>query len=255
MENPSTLPARSARRRRKIQRLRRVVLLSTILGALALVVGTGVSFTATNDTSTVAISAGGINSGGVTDFASVSFSANAVITGVRPVEATTGTTFVQPAWAPTVDQVVPVSTAGDLAIINASGTTGNILVTVTLTNPVGLSRAYSYFNLPIDIYQSTNAGASWHRQTSGAAGTRLGDSTGITYLSLTNGYVSFLLAGGTNTLYELHIPKVIPSSSTETVDATALPGGTGTVPTGSFYTIDATGTLAPSISVTLTAAG
>lgn len=227
---------------------------ATVLGAISLVVGTGVSFTATNDTSTVAITAGGIG-GGVTDFASVSFSANAVITGVRPVQAATGTTFVAPAWSPTIDQVVPVTTAGDLAIINASGTTGNILVTASLTNPVGLSKAYSYFNLPISIYKSTNAGTTWTRQLTGAGNTTFGDSNGVTYLSLTNGFVSFLVAGGANTLYELHISKFIPTSLTEAI--TAAPA-TGTVPLGSFYTIDTTSagtSLAPAISVTVTAAG
>ena len=237
-----------------MMRLRRMVMATTILGAVSVVIGIGVSFTATNDTSTVAITAGGIG-GGVTDFASVSFAANAVIAGVRPVQAATGTTFVAPAWSPTIDQVVPVATAGDLAIINASGTTGNILVTVSLTNPVGLSKAYSYFNFPIDVYKSTDAGTTWVRQLTGAGSTSIGGSTGVTYLSLTNGFVTFLVAGGANTLYELHVPKFIPTTPAETIIA---PPATGTVPTGSFYTIDTTSAgiaIAPAISVTVTAAG
>ncbi|MBM4436438.1 MAG: hypothetical protein FJ029_04205 [Actinobacteria bacterium] len=46
-------------------------------------------------------------------------------------------------WNPIVGQVAEVTTAGDLALIDARGTSANFIVTVSLLNIVALSGDYS----------------------------------------------------------------------------------------------------------------
>jgi hypothetical protein len=221
---PARLPAGATVRR--LQRLRRTVATVLGVGAALLVAGAGFAFLNTNGTATTAVTAGGTAQGNFAD----------VYTASPPVAwaLAGGTGSPQSAqWTPVLNSVSTVTQAGDLAIVDATGTSGNILVTVALTNPAALSGDYAYMNLPIVVKACTLSGSTctWQDATD-ANGNAIGASA-PQYLTLTNGYLTFLLQGGTGKYYEIEI-------------------ATG----GSFFTISTTaGSLSPAFLVTTAAAG
>ncbi|MEX2229855.1 MAG: hypothetical protein WEB13_09490 [Dehalococcoidia bacterium] len=201
--------AGQARRRATLQRTRRFALVGVVAAALALFLATGATFTATNDSVTITPSA-----------ANAAPSVLSALAGSQRWTVSTTTSRTAPTWTPTLNTVVGTS-AGDIAIVDTtSAGSGTQIVTVAYGNAGALNLAYSYLILPVDIYESNDAGVAdpWELVT----------NTGR-YLTLTNGYQQYFLPGGK--FYEVHVPAG-----------------------GSIYTISTSaGSLSPTFIVTVTA--
>ncbi len=91
-----------------------------------------------------------------------------------------------PTWTPLVGSAGAVD-AGDLYYIEnpGSGYTGNLLVTLYLTNPGDLADSYSYMNFEVQAYDYN--GTTWTSKDIDA------------FLTMSNGYVSFVLPPATGT--------------------------------------------------------
>ncbi len=236
----------SGARTMKARRFRRAVTLGVAMAGAVLLAATGFAFLNTNGSGTTSITAGGLSSN-KNQFADVAVGGTGLESAFWALSGTASAGAAS--WSPVVNQVVTVGTAGDLAMIDAGGTTGNILVTLSVTNPASLSSDYSYMNVPIAVVSCVNTATACQTKTNWGASIKGDGTTGgtdangavlptaasPTYLTLTNGSVSFLLKGGTSYLYEIEIP-------------------TG----GSFYTVSTTSSttasLSPSYMVTMTAA-
>ncbi|MBX6350813.1 MAG: hypothetical protein IRZ11_04825 [Clostridia bacterium] len=105
---------------------------------------------------------------------------------------------------------------GDLYVVDATSYSGDIWVTLYLDNPDALANDYSYMNFNVSVY--SYGATAWNT----APATQLNGDPASQVLSLTNGYVSFLLAGSKK--YSVSLDS------------------------GAFYTLDANGT-APSFFV------
>ena len=100
---------------------------------------------------------------------------------------TTTPTATDPSWTPIVNAAGDI-TAGDLFYVNTTGNSGDLVVELSLTNPEALKKNYAYILLLINVYSGGEG--SW------AQATRADSSAiGTVYLTLTNGYVSFILDG------------------------------------------------------------
>lgn len=135
---------------------------------------------------------------------------------------TDGKHTVRPSWNVTTDAVGRVDTAGDLFVIGGTGFTGDLSATLYLNNAAQLTKAYSYLNLAIVVYKFTDS--AW------VAAAGMTGANYTTYLTLTNGYVSFALPGlaATTTKYSIGID----AGSFYCVNA--IPGSPGTL-TPAFY--------------------
>ncbi|HAU32176.1 MAG TPA: hypothetical protein DCW46_07970 [Desulfotomaculum sp.] len=133
--------------------------------------------------------------GGV--FASTQISATTEVTvssgNVFDVSATLdGAKYTSnPSWTPFKNTAGSI-TAGGLYVIDPKDYTGKMLVTIYLNNPKELMGCYSYLNMGLNAYGKT--GENWNADA-------VGDPV---YLTLTNGYVSFILDSGT---YEITIDE------------------------------------------------
>jgi hypothetical protein len=94
--------------------------------------------------------------------------------------------------------VTEVSTAGDVAVVD--GTAGPTLITVALTNAAAMASAYTYVNIPIEIY-SCSLG-------SGTTCAMASDTTKHPeeYLSFSNASLTFQVNGGSGDYYEVVVP-------------------------------------------------
>ena len=90
---------------------------------------------------------------------------------------------VDPAWSPSTDATGNITTPGDLYYIDTGTYQGDLFVTLSLTNPTELTKSYTYLNLLINVYK--RQGVDGWVAVEGST----------TYLTLTNGYVSFLIPG------------------------------------------------------------
>jgi hypothetical protein len=119
-----------------------------------------------------------------TNSVSVSTSTNSL--GVAAVDLPTirGKHNALPSWTPTEGTAGTISTKGDLFVITADSA-ADIWVTLYLNNGDKLSKAYTYLNMNIEAYYTTDT-TNWATTTKKDI-----DS----YLTLTNGYVSFKLSG------------------------------------------------------------
>jgi hypothetical protein len=221
-------PTATGTRAQAAKRFRKMALVTTALVGVGLLAATSFAFLQTNGSATTSITAGGTTGN---EFADVQTSGT--FTPGWAVKGTTSPTQPSSPWTPVVGQVVAVQSASDLAIVDATGTTGNVLVTLVLSNAAALSADYSYINLPIQVEVCTlNTTCTWNAEGTDANGDAIGNG-GLTYLTLSNGYLSFLLKGGS--YYELEIP-------------------TG----GSFYTISTSatgGALSPNYLINVQSAG
>lgn len=224
-----------AQRHRKVRQFRRATLVAAVLAGLGLIIATGLTFTAETGTTSTSISPGAGNfadvyaatSGGAIP-ASFSGGEASDITWSRGATGAGNSAAQIASWTPVVGNVNGVTTAGDIALIDGTGipTTSNIFITVTLVNAAALSGNYSYLNIPIVVYKWTDGSTN----TWGAASAADSGPTITTqYLSLSNGYLTYVVDG--DAAYEIAI-------------------GAG----GSMYTIstlsDATHTLSPQFLVT-----
>lgn len=128
-----------------------------------------------------------------------------------------------PGWSPTLNTAGEVATAGDLALVDATGTP--LILNVFITNLVGLQGDYSSFTFPMHVYQNETGTCTGG---AGAKTCKWEENKGLseTYLTNTEGNLSFSLPSGH--FYDITIDKG-----------------------GSFYTISTTaGELSPSFYFT-----
>lgn len=171
--------------------------LIAIVAVAILVAVSAVTFASTSGTSSVSISAGGVSG----DLASVT-AAGSATSFLKYGTYTAGSTtkYRNPAWSPVANSAGSISTTGDLYSVDTTGNTGNVLVTIYLDNPNALAKNYTYLNLKVNIWKK---GASYVAPTVGSAGTNGweqatlsgGTAIGTVYLTMSNGYTSFILAG------------------------------------------------------------
>lgn len=95
-----------------------------------------------------------------------------------------------PSWTPIVGTAGSIGN-GDLYYIDTRGYTGSILVMLYLANPAELARTYSYLNMGVNVWKTD--GKTWEEETevTGKAPDNLNY-----FLTLSNGYVSFILPAG-----------------------------------------------------------
>src|SRR6185312_916988 len=103
-----------------------------------------------------------------------------------------------PSWSPTASTAGNVTQAGDIAVIDATQATGNVVVSMYITNLASLSDDYSSFAFPIDVFKSTGssdptAASSWAQDSSivptgSSFSSFLTDTTGVITFSLPPGY-------------------------------------------------------------------
>lgn len=197
------------RRRQKIASARRFTLMGLVLAAVGLLFATSVTFTATSGQTDVSITKtettiGDVHSQGI-DALPVDGGALSALTGVGwPAAGASSTgTGTPSAWSPIEGQSVKVTTSGDIAVIDARGLAGNVFITLTLTNASDLAAAYSYFILPIEIEvfnNLNNGGSSWDA----AVVADTANTISVQYLTLSNGFLTFLVDGGS--IYGITIP-------------------------------------------------
>ena len=110
-----------------------------------------------------------------------------------------------PVW-PTVvaGQAGSVTTAGDLAVIDATDVTANfLLLTIYITNMKALSLTYNSYALPIRVYASTafvTGSITWGASPATDANST---NTGSSYLTNTQGFQTFKLATGVGKYYAI----------------------------------------------------
>ena len=112
--------------------------------------------------------------------------------------ATTQTAFntssvVLPSWTPVAGSAGSVTTAGDLAVIDATTGTlgpdhGSLLVNMYITNLDKLQQAYSSFAFPVNVYSSTTGTGTWTADTTVLPA--------VTYLTYSTGFLSFDMPAG-----------------------------------------------------------
>ena len=194
------------RRRQKIASARRFTLVGLVLAAVGLLFATSITFTAISGQTNFGISKtettiGDVHSQGI-DALPVDGSALSALTSVGwPAAAASSLgTGTPSAWSPIEGQSVKVTTSGDIAVIDARGLAGNVFITLTLTNASDLAAAYSYFILPIEIEVFNNGGSSWDS----AVVADTANTVAVQYLTLSNGFLTFLVDGGS--IYGITIP-------------------------------------------------
>jgi hypothetical protein len=157
------------------------------LVALLLLGGTAITFSQNSASASVSIAAGG-NGGEISTVKNVT-DANAD----TKLKYSTGTeapyTGVSASWSPVVNTAGSV-THGDLYYVDTTGYTGDVLVTVYLTNAGMLVKDYTYLNFQVNVWSGTSG--AWIQ------GARADDSPiGSVYLNQINGSVSMVLLGDT----------------------------------------------------------
>jgi hypothetical protein len=157
------------------------------IAVLLLVSATAVAFARNTSTTAVSISAGGISGAASTSLTALD-AGDTVIkykysTGAGPY------VFHAPSWAPIADQA-GIVTAGDVYYLDTTGYTGDILVTIYITNTAALQKDYSLLLLQANVWNGTTGAFT---QATYADGTAIG----TVYLSIVNGAASFILNGNT----------------------------------------------------------
>jgi hypothetical protein len=166
-----------------------------IIALLVLLSATAITFARNTATTAVSITQAGAGGGGE---AAQNVSGIAAVPDTIKLKYSTGTdtfTHVAPTWDPVNEQAGSIR-AGDIYYFDTTGYTGDILVTVYITNPYELAKVYSYLDMKLNI-RSGDSGA-WVQS-------KLADGTdiGVVYLTLINGKLTFILNGGTH--YDISI--------------------------------------------------
>ena len=183
------------------RRWRRPLLVGVLAAAVILVTTTSLSFLSSNGTAGATVTPSGSGSANVYAAASTS----PTLPSTSLTWQVTGTTTDQlPAWNVSQGQVAQVTTAGDVAVVD--GTAGKTLITITLANAAAMAGAYSYVNIPIDIYQCTVATSTCTWAAADELNTSPAVAYGTQYLSFSNASLNFEVSGGTGTYYEITVP-------------------------------------------------
>lgn len=205
---PAAALARSGRRKKRF-------LLASTAALAAVGVAMGVSFLDNSGVASISVS-GNTPAGFVWPVSSAGDApSSSDVTGLRygttvgSSKFGTGSSLALPSWAPAAGSPGSVTTAGDLALVDATSLTAqqNMIVNVYVTNLAALGSAYSSWAFPLDIYSCTPSGAGTCSATSSqTAGTSapwtqvsaaVPFSSGVeSFLTSTEGYESFSLPGG-----------------------------------------------------------
>ncbi len=98
---------------------------------------------------------------------------------------------VPPSWSPVINTAGSI-TKGSIFWIDPGNYTGDLLVTVYLTNSAALTSYYTYVNMAMMVHSSPD-GTTWSEVTNPPFKTA---GKYNYYLALTNGYAQFKLPGG-----------------------------------------------------------
>lgn len=214
--------------------MRRRFLVVSIAALTVIGTSLGVSFTADTGVTQVTTASTG---GALPLIWSANYSASgslpaAVTAGWKYGSGTSNRQSTSPVW-PTVvaGQAGSVTTAGDIATIDATDLSANyLLITVYITNMRPLALTYNSYSLPLRVYANTNfasfTGAIvWDSSPAIDANSI---NTANTYLTNTQGYETFKLATGAGKYYAITLDK----------DGAFYPyqtGASGAATTPSFY--------------------
>jgi hypothetical protein len=115
-----------------------------LIAFVVILSATAVTFARNTATTAVTINAAGFSGEAVDDLGGIS----TVASSVRLKYSTGGPVYVHhnPTWSPIVDHAGEI-TAGDLYYMNATAYTGDLMVTLYITNPYALTLDYSYLNM------------------------------------------------------------------------------------------------------------
>ena len=184
----------------RIRKRRQRFLAVSVAGLAVLGASLGVSFLGNTGTITPTVSGSSpsfvypVSSGASLPSAvnSLEYTLAAQISGAK-ISGTAAT----PTWSPTAQSAGSVPNGGDLALIDATGATNGVTVSLYITNLAGLQQDYSSLALPVNVYQSacTSGTCSW-AQASGVS---------TTYLTATSGFLTFNLPTGY--YYDITIEK------------------------------------------------
>lgn len=185
---PRFVPSPSRKRRKRF-------LAVGVAGLAVLAAALGISFA--GDTGTASISVSSASNSFVYPVANSASLPAAVdslkYTGPSAIDApgSTITTATLPSWVPSANTAGSVTTAGDLAVIDAtlSGIANAVTVNVYITNLAALQLDYSSFALPFNVYRcqsSCTTTGAWTQASAVVA-------SPPTYLTSTEGFVSFSL--------------------------------------------------------------
>ncbi len=151
------------------------------------------------------------------------------------------TAIVSPSWSPVAGSPAAVTTAGDLAVVDATTATNYVTVNMYVTNLPALMVDYGSFAFPINVYQTTCSGGNcgaWQETLSSPSYTYLTDTSGVLTFNLAAGKYYDIVMEGTN-----HTTSNSPANSPTTGPSTAQGGsifvnqtnGTGGSLSPSFY--------------------
>jgi hypothetical protein len=159
------------------------------IALMLLLAGVGITYATSSASASVTITAGGV--GGVkADVDNI-----AAVADTIKLKHSTGAdapyTHVAPDWSPVENEAGTV-TAGDLYYVDCVGYTGDIQVTVYLTNPGALLKDYTYLNMQINVWEGDSPGP-WAQATLAD-----GSAIGTQFITPLNGYYTFLLSGNTH---------------------------------------------------------
>lgn len=107
---------------------------------------------------------------------------------------------VSPSWSPVAGSAGAVTSAGDLAVVDASSATNYVTVSVYITNLAAMLVDYSSFALPINVYTtkcSATACTAW-QPSSAISQTNFGS-----YLTDTEPQLTFSLPAGQGVYYDI----------------------------------------------------
>lgn len=210
-EKPAPQRTRSVRRRR--------FLFGSVAALAALAVSMGVSFLSDTGTATLTLSTPASDSFVYSVAASGSVPSG-FSGGLRYGSTVSGSAFsavTTPSWTPSPSTAGSVTTPGDLALIDATGTTmpngGNVLVSIYITNLSTLASGYSSYAFPIEIFQCKTSCAASSDTTTGDSGnwtnvtsaTPLSSGNPTVFLTSNAGFVTFSLPY--DYYYDVTIPK------------------------------------------------
>ncbi len=115
---------------------------------------------------------------------------------VSPNFSGTAANVIVPKWAPVAGSAGGVTTAGDIVVFDATTATladhTSLRVTVFVTNLDKLQQAYSSFAFPVNVYRCASTCTTTGAWTQASAVI----ASPPTYLTNTDGFVSFTLPGG-----------------------------------------------------------
>ncbi len=204
-------------------KLRRRFLVLAVPGLAVLLAVTGISYLATSGAVTTSVTASStkflypVSSGGAVPSALTSLKYSSVASSKITTPAVT------PTWSPATNSAGSVTTAGDLAVVDASIARGGVIVSMYITNLVTLQKHYSSFVLPVQIYSVKCATmATTGLNCSTLTGTWTSYST-ATYITSTTGSLTFNLPHG-------YLYDVTMSTGGSYYCTTAPSGGTGLAP-------------------------